>query len=152
MKLPAGYVPGEGVRKATAYGGFGERLLKRMGWEEGKGLGTNQHGMRKAIEVKKKEDHTGVHDHQVYLVSAHSPREGLSLSYSFSGWNTFQAAVTCVQVGGTASAAWEKKWWEEAYQSKLQQLQVHESGHFAAPRPCEATCSLCLSPPSFKLN
>lgn len=60
MKLPAGYVPGEGVYKATAYGGFGERLLKRMGWEEGRGLGTNQHGITSAIEVKKKEDQTGV--------------------------------------------------------------------------------------------
>ena len=60
MKLPAGYVPGEGVYKATAYGGFGERLLKRMGWEEGTGLGINQHGLKKAIEIKKKEDQTGV--------------------------------------------------------------------------------------------
>ena len=60
MKLPAGYVPGEGIYKATAYGGFGERLLKRMGWEEGRGLGINQDGMKKAIEVKRKEDQTGV--------------------------------------------------------------------------------------------
>ena len=62
MKLPAGYVPGEGVYKATAYGGFGERLLKRMGWEEGRGLGINQHGLKKAIEVKKREDRSGVRD------------------------------------------------------------------------------------------
>lgn len=62
MKLPAGYVPGEGVRKATAYGGLGERLLKKLGWEEGRGLGVNQNGMRKAIEVKKKDDQRGVND------------------------------------------------------------------------------------------
>ena len=30
----------------------------------------------------------------------------------------------CVQVGGKAGFAWEKKWWEEVYESKLQKLQV----------------------------
>lgn len=60
MKFPAGYVPGEGVYKATAYGGFGERLLKKMGWEEGSGLGINERGLKKAIEVKQKEDQSGV--------------------------------------------------------------------------------------------
>jgi Pin2-interacting protein X1 len=60
MKLPAGYVAGEGVRKATAYGGFGEKMLQKMGWEKGLGLGKNKDGIASAIEVKKKEDNSGV--------------------------------------------------------------------------------------------
>ena len=60
MKLPPGYVPGQGVHKATAYGGVGEKLMKQMGWQEGQGLGRDQKGMKKAIEVKHKEDNIGV--------------------------------------------------------------------------------------------
>ena len=60
MKLPPGYVEGQGVVKATAYGGFGERMLKTLGWEKGKGLGKEEQGMKEAIEVKKKEDTVGV--------------------------------------------------------------------------------------------
>ena len=60
MKLPVGYVPGHGVHKATAYGGFGQKMLESMGWQDGQGLGKNNDGMTKAIEVKKKEDTTGV--------------------------------------------------------------------------------------------
>lgn len=60
MKLPAGYVPGQGVKKATAYGGLGQKMLEKMGWQQGQGLGKDQHGMKEAIEVKKKEDALGV--------------------------------------------------------------------------------------------
>lgn len=60
MKLPVGYVAGVGVVKATAYGGFGEKMLKSMGWQDGQGLGKEGTGMKKAIEVKKKEDTNGV--------------------------------------------------------------------------------------------
>ena len=35
-----------------------------------------------------------------------------------------QMACVLMQVGGKAGFAWEKKWWEEAYESKLQNLQV----------------------------
>ncbi|BDA41447.1 probable G patch domain-containing protein 4 at N-terminal half [Coccomyxa sp. Obi] len=86
MKLPPGYVPGQGVHKATAYGGFGEKLMKQMGWQEGQGLGRDQKGMKRAIEVKHKEDNIGV--------------------------------------GGKAGFAWEKKWWEEAYDSKAKKIQA----------------------------
>lgn len=48
------------MHKATAKGGLGEELLKRMGWSEGKGLGKKEDGMASAITVKKKEDQTGV--------------------------------------------------------------------------------------------
>lgn len=60
MKLPPGYVAGVGVHKATAYGGYGQRMLEKMGWQKGQGLGLNQDGMKEAIEVKKKEDTRGV--------------------------------------------------------------------------------------------
>ena len=59
--------------------------------------------------------------------------------------------MTYVQVGGTAGTAWEKKWWEEAYQSKLQLLQVHMSGPFALPRPSNATQSCVLNSSSQNL-
>ncbi|GIL91495.1 hypothetical protein Vretimale_18783 [Volvox reticuliferus] len=60
MKLPPGYVAGVGVQKATAYGGLGQKLMERMGWSKGQGLGKEKHGMKEAIEVKKKEDTLGV--------------------------------------------------------------------------------------------
>lgn len=60
MKLPAGYVAGQGVVKPTGYGGFGERMLRDMGWHAGDGLGKARQGMKQAIEVKKKEDTAGV--------------------------------------------------------------------------------------------
>ncbi|KAG7672834.1 hypothetical protein Ndes2526B_g08310 [Nannochloris sp. 'desiccata'] len=60
MKLPDGYVAGQGVQKPTGYGGFGERMLRTMGWDKGQGLGKEQQGMKEAIEVKKKEDTVGV--------------------------------------------------------------------------------------------
>lgn len=62
MKLPKGYVPGYGVHKATAYGGFGQKMMEKMGWEKGKGLGRNADGMTQAIEVKEKKDTLGVSD------------------------------------------------------------------------------------------
>jgi len=60
MKLPDGYVAGQGVQKPTGYGGFGERMLRTMGWDKGQGLGKEKQGMKEAIEVKKKEDTVGV--------------------------------------------------------------------------------------------
>ena len=60
MKLPVGYVPGIGVHKPTAYGGFGEKLLKQLGWSDGKGLGAQGTGITSALRVLKKEDTIGV--------------------------------------------------------------------------------------------
>jgi hypothetical protein len=62
MKLPVGYVPGSNgaVHKATAYGGFGQKMLEKLGWQKGQGLGKEKQGMREAIEAKKKEDTLGV--------------------------------------------------------------------------------------------
>lgn len=60
MKLPSGYVPGQGVVKASGKGGMGERLLRNMGWQDGQGLGKAGQGMVEALQVKKKEDTVGV--------------------------------------------------------------------------------------------
>ncbi|DBA76077.1 hypothetical protein WJX77_000660 [Trebouxia sp. C0004] len=60
MKFPPGYVPGSGVHKASGFGGFGERLLRKQGWEKGEGLGKNKTGVAEAIQVKKKENTAGV--------------------------------------------------------------------------------------------
>eukprot|EP00884_Botryococcus_braunii_P009401 jgi/Botrbrau1/18462/Bobra.0072s0045.1 len=60
MKLPANHIPGVGLVVPSAYGGVGEKLLKNMGWVEGRGLGLNGQGMKAAIEAKVKEDNSGV--------------------------------------------------------------------------------------------
>ena len=71
MKLPAGYVPGLlQQHKATAKGGFGERLLRQYGWTEGKGLGANETGIAEALRVKQKKDQTGVSCTLILLFNA----------------------------------------------------------------------------------
>lgn len=60
MKLPPGHIPGVGLKKPTAYGGLGEKLLKQYGWKEGEGLGSQGSGIKSAVKVFKKEDTIGV--------------------------------------------------------------------------------------------
>jgi hypothetical protein len=60
MKLPPGHVAGQGVAKPKCTGGFGERMLRSMGWDAGQGLGKQGTGIKEAIQVKKKEDTVGV--------------------------------------------------------------------------------------------
>lgn len=60
MKLPPGHVAGLGVAKPKCTGGFGERMMRTMGWDTGQGLGKEGTGIKEAIEVKKKEDTVGV--------------------------------------------------------------------------------------------
>eukprot|EP00188_Purpureofilum_apyrenoidigerum_P003865 Plantae.Rhodophyta-Purpureofilum_apyrenoidigerum.ctg41628.p1 GENE.Plantae.Rhodophyta-Purpureofilum_apyrenoidigerum.ctg41628~~Plantae.Rhodophyta-Purpureofilum_apyrenoidigerum.ctg41628.p1 ORF type:complete len:167 (-),score=38.76 Plantae.Rhodophyta-Purpureofilum_apyrenoidigerum.ctg41628:339-839(-) len=40
--------------------GFGERMLRQMGWESGAGLGVRGDGVREAVKVPKKGDRLGV--------------------------------------------------------------------------------------------
>ncbi|KAL4858564.1 G patch domain-containing protein 4 [Chlorella vulgaris] len=60
MKLPPGHVAGHGVVKPKCTGGFGERLMRTMGWQDGQGLGKEGTGITEAIQVKQKEDTVGV--------------------------------------------------------------------------------------------
>jgi hypothetical protein len=60
MKLPVGYVGNGVVYQATAFGGLGQKLLEKHGWEKGQGLGKEKRGISKAIEVQKREDQLGV--------------------------------------------------------------------------------------------
>ncbi|GMH44113.1 hypothetical protein BSKO_12047 [Bryopsis sp. KO-2023] len=60
MKLPEHYVLGVGVVKPTGKGGFGQKLLEKMGWKDGEGLGKNKTGISEAIELKFKDDKDGV--------------------------------------------------------------------------------------------
>ena len=39
---------------------YGYRMLQRMGWEEGKGLGSKEEGTREHIKVKVKRDNQGM--------------------------------------------------------------------------------------------
>ena len=39
---------------------FGKKLMERMGWEKGKGLGANEDGQTEHIKVQIKNDKTGV--------------------------------------------------------------------------------------------
>ena len=39
---------------------FGVKMLEKMGWTEGKGLGSRQHGQTEAIRVKMKQDNLGI--------------------------------------------------------------------------------------------
>lgn len=48
------------MHKASGFGGFGERLLRKQGWQKGEGLGKDKSGRVEAIEVKKKDDTVGV--------------------------------------------------------------------------------------------
>lgn len=65
MKLPPEHVPGVGLKRATAFGGLGEKLLKQYGWKEGEGLGVQGAGIKTAVKVLKKEDNIGVSDRKV---------------------------------------------------------------------------------------
>eukprot|EP00850_Spirogloea_muscicola_P026643 SM008988S23667 [mRNA] locus=s8988:21:540:- [translate_table: standard] len=46
----------QGVDKASA----AFRLMQRMGWEEGAGLGKHRQGIREHLRVRKHADHAGV--------------------------------------------------------------------------------------------
>jgi len=75
MKLPPGYVPGVGVTRATAYGGFGEKLLKQYGWKDGEGLGAEGGGIKSALKVLQKDDHIGVSNlQQTFSLAMHEAK------------------------------------------------------------------------------
>ena len=60
MKLPEGHVAGVAPKKATAMGGIGQKMLEKMGWSKGDGLGKEKQGRASHIEVAKKDDKSGL--------------------------------------------------------------------------------------------
>ena len=45
---------------------YGYRMLQRMGWEEGKGLGSKEEGLKEHIKVSVKRDNSGKLDLGLY--------------------------------------------------------------------------------------
>ena len=45
---------------------FGHKLMEKMGWEKGKGLGANQDGMVTHVKVRQKDNQKGVGYAQIY--------------------------------------------------------------------------------------
>jgi len=39
---------------------FGKKLMEKMGWEKGKGLGANQNGMLEPVKIRQKDDSKGI--------------------------------------------------------------------------------------------
>ena len=72
MKLPRGHTPrvtADGKvevhrhdEEKLARGGFGERMLRSLGWRDGDGLGAGRQGRAEAVTVTQKLDNKGVSD------------------------------------------------------------------------------------------
>lgn len=70
MKLPRGHIPrvtADGKvevhrhdEEKLARGGFGERMLRSLGWRDGDGLGVDRQGRAEAVRVTQKLDNKGV--------------------------------------------------------------------------------------------
>ena len=75
-------------------------MLESMGWQDGQGLGKHNTGMTKAIEVKKKEDTSGV---RVFTSASRAAPAPDRRSF--------------FQVGKAVGWQWDKKYWEDAYNS-----------------------------------
>ena len=70
MKLPRGHTPrvtADGRvevhrhdEEGLARGGFGERMLRALGWRDGDGLGVGRQGRAEAVRVTQKLDTKGV--------------------------------------------------------------------------------------------
>jgi hypothetical protein len=140
MKLPEGYVPGVGVPKQKGgYGGFGQKMLEKMGWQRGQGLGKGKKGMSEAIAVSKKEDTLGVR-----LAPPPPPPPPLLPPPAAAGCSALRAPPAApaapssnaaralvpvlAQVGATQTGwKWDWKYWEDAYSRGLQSV-AHDSG------------------------
>ena len=48
---------------------FGSKMLKKMGWKEGDGLGKNSDGMKEHIRISKREESVGLGADKVFAES-----------------------------------------------------------------------------------
>lgn len=44
----------------TDKNGFGQKMLEKMGWKHGKGLGANEQGLTESLKVSYKNDNKGM--------------------------------------------------------------------------------------------
>ena len=51
---------GSGTTSRQVKSKFGEAMMKKMGWEQGKGLGANMDGMTDCIQIKRREEGAGL--------------------------------------------------------------------------------------------
>ena len=51
---------GSGFSKKKVKSKFGEAMLKKMGWNEGSGLGKNQHGDTEWFQIKRRDEGAGL--------------------------------------------------------------------------------------------
>ena len=123
MKLPPGYVPGVGVVAPTARGGFGERLLRRLGWADGEGLGKDGQGRADAVTVTKKADLAGVSWEGVGAGAGGGACAAASGGAAAGPTPTSTShprlpSLSPFQIGVDPAAPtvdWADKWWEGAY-------------------------------------
>ena len=90
MKLPRGHTPqvtADGRvevhrhdEEGLARGGFGERMLRSLGWRDGDGLGVGRQGRAEAVRVTQKLDNKGVRAREVEERGREERRERAQLA------------------------------------------------------------------------
>ena len=56
---------GSGSTNRAVESKFGSKMLAKMGWQEGQGLGKNQDGMKDCIQITRREEGTGLGNENV---------------------------------------------------------------------------------------
>ena len=53
---------GTGTTNKEVKSKYGEKLMKSLGWDKGKGLGKNESGMLGCVQIKRREEGVGLND------------------------------------------------------------------------------------------
>ena len=61
---------GTGSTSRTVKSKFGSKIMEQLGWNEGKGLGKNEDGMKECIQVTRREEGTGLGQDEVKASTA----------------------------------------------------------------------------------